>query len=54
LGKTTGQGLLYADWKCFENSSVTSLGWIDLKLDEIRISFPKGGHVFPELLGLRL
>jgi hypothetical protein len=28
LGKTIGQGLLYTDWKCFENSSATSLGLI--------------------------
>jgi hypothetical protein len=23
VGKTTGQVLLYTDWKCFENSSAT-------------------------------
>jgi hypothetical protein len=28
VGKTVGQGLLYTDWKCFENSSTTSLGLI--------------------------
>jgi hypothetical protein len=53
MEKTTGQGLLYTDLKCLENSSATSLGlikclpstssWMELELLSNKILAGYGG-----------